>query len=104
LQRFARPTLGVLLGLLLGAVVGLFPFQRTVPPQPGDTLKGQTVVKTEAGALQMKQTGRAIEPEQYPTRFFTPTAGHVGGALGLILAGFAVTWGIDYLGRPRQAT
>jgi putative membrane protein len=101
LDRFEKPTLGVLLGLLLGAVVGLYPFQQTVKPEPGDTIKGQTVVQTEAG-LQLKETGRAVRPADYPTRFFAPRWYHLGSVGGLIVAGFAVTWVIDRIGRNGQ--
>jgi putative membrane protein len=105
LQRWEKPTLGVLLGLLLGAVVGLYPFQQTVAPEPGDTIKGQTVVQTESGGLALAgdSTGRrALKPEAYPTTFFTPSVSQVAGALGLVVVGFAVTWGIDALGRARR--
>ncbi|MEE9234065.1 MAG: DUF368 domain-containing protein [Candidatus Acidoferrales bacterium] len=35
LARFEKATLGFLLGLLLGAVLGLWPFRQGVPPRPG---------------------------------------------------------------------
>jgi putative membrane protein len=41
LIRHEKPTLGVLLGLLLGAVVGLWPFQSAVRPAIGDIVRGQ---------------------------------------------------------------
>lgn len=44
MQKFHSQTLGVLLGLLIGSVVGLYPFQEIVEPQVGDTVKGQVVV------------------------------------------------------------
>ncbi len=58
LARHERATLGFLLGLLLGAVIGLWPF--------GDT---------------------------------TPTVGRAGGAIALVVAGFALSWGVSHLGR-----
>ena len=43
LARFERATLGALLGLLLGAVIGLWPFQAGVAPSPGDEFRGDVV-------------------------------------------------------------
>jgi len=102
LELWREPTLGVLLGLLLGAVVGLYPFQQTVTPTVGETIKGQTVVKSEAGGLALEATGRQLEPADYPTGFFTPRWYHLGAAAALILAGFGATWLIDRVGRSGQ--
>jgi putative membrane protein len=82
LQRYEKVTLGVLLGLLIGAVVGLWPFQEGVAPEIGSLHKGQEVTEL---------TRSEIDEEDYPTRFFTPTPGQVGGAIGLVLAGFLLT-------------
>src|SRR5690606_28004548 len=43
LERFPRPTLGALMGLLVGAVVGLWPFAVPVLPEPGDPFKGEVM-------------------------------------------------------------
>ena len=102
LRRFAKPTLGVLLGLLLGAVAGLWPFQAGIEPQPGDTLRGQTV-RFEDGVPHLHPSGRELRPDQYPTRFFTPAPGQVAGAVGLILLGCATTTLIGRLGRNRAS-
>jgi putative membrane protein len=94
LRRFEKATLGVLLGLLLGAVVGLWPFQAGVAPRAGDRHKG--VVLTVDAA-------RAVPPEDYPTRFFRPTARQVGGAGFLILAGLrGYTAYCPHRGRGRE--
>ena len=82
LHRFEKATLGVLLGLLLGAVVGLWPFQQGVQPMPGDVVKGRAMT-TESIAT--------LKPKDYPTAFFRPTMVQIGAALGLIAAGFAAT-------------
>jgi putative membrane protein len=90
LDRFPKPTLGLLLGLLLGAVAGLWPFQEGVAPEAGDVFKG-TVVSEERAA--------EIDPEDWPVDYFRPDAGQVAAALILIGLGFAATLAIDRLGR-----
>ncbi len=88
LHRYRVPTLGVLLGLLLGAVVGLWPFQQGVKPNIGDSLKGQIVTAERLGK---------IEPEDYPTRYFPPAGAQIGFAALLILTGFGITSTISRL-------
>lgn len=99
LDRFEKVTLGFLLGLLLGAVLGLWPFQRGAPPQVGDLLKGQTVVEVADGVLAYEDTGKVIEADDWPTELFQPTAGQVAGSLLLIVGAFGVTTLVARLGR-----
>lgn len=131
LQRYERPTLGALLGLLLGAVVGLFPFQEAFAPVPGQMLgdrqittdndgvisvvaedfkgfkpvlvKGQAMTLSAGEQLVFVTDGEPVEAEDYPTRFYAPRAVDVAIALALILAGIAVTLGIDRFGREKKA-
>lgn len=93
LDKYELATLGVLLGLLVGAVVGLWPFQHGVAPEVGDTIKGRVVTVHSLAE---------IKPDDYPTEYFTPSGGQIGGALGLILLGFAATMGVARLGREPQ--
>ena len=90
LDRYRKPTLGALLGLLLGAVVGLWPFQEAVPPEPGQTIKGVEVTLENAGSF---------DAEDWPTERFQPSGAQVAASIGLILTGFAATQGISRLGR-----
>lgn len=94
LERHAQPTLGALLGLLLGAVVGLWPFQEGVPPRAGEVVKGR-VLDAEAAA--------AVDPEDWAVRIFRPSPGQAAGALALLGAGLAATLLISRLGRERPA-
>ena len=92
-------TLGILMGLLAGAVVGLWPFQGGVAPNIGQQLKGQTVAIDASGTLIYSESGRPIKPEHYPTRTFTPDAVQIGSVIGLILGGFVLTLGIARLSK-----
>lgn len=92
LNRFETPTLGVLLGLLVGAVVGLWPFQAAVQPQVGDLFKGTALTA---------QTLADLRPEKWPSEFFTPSVGQVATAIGLITLGFAMTAVVAWIGKDR---
>ncbi len=94
LARYEKATLGVLIGLLLGAVVGLWPFQAPVEPPIGSTVKGE-VVTAESRA--------SLEVEDWPTQRFTPDAVQVGGAIGLVVLGFVLTSAIARLGRDESS-
>lgn len=102
LEKFERPTLGVLLGLLLGAVIGLWPFQQGVAPAEGTTFRGDRVVLVE-DQLMMERTRRPIEPKDFDTATFTPTAVQVGGALLFIVLGFAISTAVAHLGSGKPA-
>jgi putative membrane protein len=90
LHRFPKPTLGLLLGLLLGAVAGLWPFREGVPPEVGEVFKG-TVVSEEHLA--------ELDPEDWPLERFRPDTRQIGGSLLLIGLGLAATLAIDRFGR-----
>lgn len=89
LDRFEKPTLGVLLGLLLGSVVGLYPFQQPTQPDPGFIHRGQVL---DASAV------AELEEKHWPLQRFDPTPGQAAGSLGLILLGLGATWLIDRIG------
>lgn len=94
LARFEKPTLGMLLGLLLGAIVGLWPFQQGVMPEVGSTVKGEVVTA---------ESQSQIDAEDWPIAYFTPTGAQVGGAIGLIVLGLGITLGVSWLGREKPA-
>ena len=89
LDRYAKATLGALLGLLLGAVVGLWPFQHPVEPELGSTVKGR-VVTAESLA--------EIDQEDWPLATFSPSGGQMASALGLVLFGLGTTLAIARYG------
>jgi len=93
LERYEKATLGFLLGLLLGAVIGLWPFQQGRPPQPGEVIKGRVMTAESI-------TG--VRPEDYPLETFQPTGGQIAGAAALIAAGFAVTQLVAWAGGGRR--
>ncbi len=88
LEHHRTATLGALMGLVLGAIIGLWPFQAGVPPQVGDQLHGQVVTP---------ETLSRIDAEDWPVRRFPPSVGQLGAALGLIALGAGITLGLDRL-------
>jgi putative membrane protein len=74
LERHEQPTLGALMGLLVGAVFGLWPFQEGVPPKIGEVFKGRPLTAERLAEL---------TPDKYPTEIYTPTFTNVMMALGL---------------------
>ena len=93
LARYEKPTLGVLLGLLLGAVLGLWPFQQGVAPRPGDVIKGRTMTVESVAAL---------DPKDYPLERFQPSGGQIALSFGLVIVGFAATQAVAWVGRDRE--
>ncbi len=93
LKKYEKVTLGALLGLLVGAVVGLWPFQRGVAPAIGDLFKGQVVTA---------ESLTEIAPEKYPTEFFTPDGGQIATVLGLVVVGFLATALVAKLGAGKD--
>ena len=91
--RFEKPTLGVLLGFLVGAVFGLWPFQQGVRPDPGFWFKGRQLMTPEdIDAVRAN----------WPTEYFAPSALQIAGALALAAAGFGITLLVGRLGSGKD--
>jgi len=90
LKHYRELTLGALLGLLLGAVAGLWPFQAPIDPEIGTTVRG-VLIETELQA-------RSVPLKHRSTVVFTPSPLVAGGAVGLAFTGFAISIGIARLG------
>jgi putative membrane protein len=95
LERYEQPTLGLLMGLLVGAVFGLWPFQEGVAPKVGEIFKGQVLT-----AERLAELG----PEKFPTEFFAPTFSDVMMAVGLVGVGYMVTTLVAHVGgtKPKR--
>ena len=94
LERYESETLGTLMGLLIGAVLGLWPFQKGTPPLIGTMFKGQLVTP---------ESLVTIPPEKYPTVFYTPSVREFLLALCLIAAGLLITTTVARLGADKTA-
>lgn len=102
LARHRKATLGALMGLLIGAVIGLWPFQATVPLDRIERIKGRNVYVLDE-ALMFEVSGEPVAAEDYPTRPRWPSgAGEAASSLGLIVAGFAFTAILARLGREKS--
>ncbi|MCH2171122.1 DUF368 domain-containing protein [Myxococcota bacterium] len=90
LRRYPKATLGALLGLLFGAVVGLWPFQQSHPPEPGSVIEGRRVTETNLSEF---------DPEVWPVARFQPSSGQVVTSIALVGVGLGATTLIGRLGR-----
>jgi putative membrane protein len=94
LKHARQATLGVLLGLLLGSVFGLWPFRAPTVPQIGDFIRGQL--------LETQDQVDAVNPNHWNNAPFAPTLGIALASLGLLLVGFIISVSISRLGRSSQ--
>ena len=95
LAKYRNATLGFLMGLLLGSIFGLWPFQQGVPPEVGQVVKGQQVTLENLNSF---------EADDWPVEYFTPGVFQVGCSLGLIILGCLITVGVGRLGRGGDST
>ena len=95
LAKYEKATLGTLLGLLLGAVLGLWPFQQGIAPALGAVIKGREMTAALIARL---------DPKDYPLEFYSPSGGQIAGAIGLVLLGFAITQAVAWVGHTKEET
>jgi len=100
LDKHAQSTLGILLGLLVGAVVGLWPFQKAMEPVVGMVIKGTALTK---------ETIATVDIEDLPTEFFTPDITQIMASIAFIVLGIGITYGVSLLGKgksnsPKEST
>lgn len=93
LERAEKATLGALLGLLLGAVVGLWPFQEGRPPEAGDLVKGRVLTV---------ETAAEVEVDDWPVVRFEPTGAQLGGSVALVLVGLGATLLLGRIGGDEE--
>jgi putative membrane protein len=93
LVRYEKATLGVLLGLLLGAVVGLYPFQKAVAPEIGFMDHGIPVPEVELGDIPI---------EDWPLERFTPNSRELAETGGALALGILLTWAVSQVGGSKE--
>lgn len=114
LRRFPGPTHAGLMGLLLGSLIGLWPFQEPVTPELGDrstrkavemVLDGKTAGEVRAKHGEAFDDARLAElsaayaglsrgdlkRRSNELQRFDPDGKQVAAAIGLLIAGFALT-------------
>lgn len=86
LKIYQKATLGMLLGLLLGSTVGLWPFQEVVPRDV--IISREVIVESQA----------EIRPEDWHVVWVRPTWGEAAVSLLLVGGGVATTIGVAKMG------
>lgn len=94
LENLKKVTLGVLLGLLVGAIFGLWPFRSPVPPPVGEVFRGVLV--------DSREQAEATKPKYWPTEPFSPSVAQFSGAGALVLVGASISGAIGLLGGRRD--
>lgn len=98
LHRYEKAALGVLLGLLLAAPLGLYPFKQAEPPEIGDVIDGEPVTSDNLEGMRDPSNAK-----DWREKTFTPGVTHLAGSLGLVGLGFGITMGVSRLGRRQES-
>ncbi|MEE2907021.1 MAG: DUF368 domain-containing protein [Planctomycetota bacterium] len=88
LQNARKTTLGVLMGFLLGAVLGLWPYYAPVD-------EGTLLANYGLSAPEIEE----LRPRDWPVETFSPSAGQIGAGIGLVILGFGISLAISMMGR-----
>jgi putative membrane protein len=97
LEQRPQPTLGFLLGLLFGSVLGLWPFEQTVDVLPlGESLKGVVIT-----AENLAELTRTVDREDWPSVSYVPGVLRIILATAIAAFGYALTWLIARFGIGR---
>lgn len=89
IRRAPRLTHGVLLGLLVGAPLGLYPFRAAEQPSVGDEIRGEFVTAEMIAEM---------DPADWPEQTFRPDTAQILISLGLVFVGGGVTLALAQLG------
>jgi hypothetical protein len=79
--------------LLIGAVVGLYPFQTPVAPQPGFELHGRILSEAELASVAEKD---------WPLARFEPAPRDLAGSAAALAAGLFLTFAVSRFGSKRD--
>lgn len=91
LAKHPQATYGALVGILVGAVIGLWPFQRYTAPKVGQMLRS---------AVMTAESVAAMPRDEWPVRFFTPNAVQALAAACLAVLGFGLALLLERLSPP----
>ena len=83
MEKYRRQTFGFLFGLLLGAIISLWPFTELAPPKLGDLVRGELISTTDM-LLE-------VDPRDYKEVNIFPSLQELGSAAIFSLLGFSLS-------------
>jgi putative membrane protein len=103
LAHWPRQSYALLLGLLIGAIFGLWPFQSPLPLADVKVVKAQAVELTDDG-LVYTDSQRPVKQKDLPTELHLPQWPEALFSLFIIGGGFLLTQLISGIGRLKDLT